>query len=84
MFIADHYRGPLVRPAVNTVALFFPDQGQRRRCWITASAQFATEDGLVFTAARAICDESMAVLIAPSVSPRRCDCYHFWSPSSAY
>ena len=60
VFIArPHYLAHWSDTAVNTVALF-SDQGAAALLQ-AVSAQFATEDGLVFTAARAIYDESMAV-----------------------
>ena len=60
VFIArPHYRDHWSDTAVNTVALF----SDRNAAVLLQAArvQFAAEDGLVFTAARAIHDESMAV-----------------------
>lgn len=60
VFIArSHYRTHWSDAAVNTVALF-SDQGAAALLQ-AASAQIAADEGLVFTAARAIYDESMAV-----------------------
>ena len=68
VFIArPHYRDHWSDTAVNTVALF----SDRNAAVLLQAArvQFAAEDGLVFTAARAIHDSRWPCSIAPSASP---------------